>query len=160
MMKFLPNVRMLVLGAAMTIPPALIASALAQTAPGPLPKAVFTAKTVAIVNDTHTDAVTDGAIEQLKKWGHFTVVDDPDSADITLRFDKNKDRDGRSSQKTDANGNPTDYGYSLTFSSTVHMRAYLKGSDTPFYLTKSDDSKKKAGVACVSSFEGAYLDAR
>jgi len=160
MMRILTNGRMLVLCAAVAIPPILAASALAQAASGPMPKAVFSAKTIAIINDTHTDAVTDGAVEQLKKWGHFTVVDDPDSADITLRFDKNKDRDGRSSQKTDANGNPTDYGYSLTFSSSVHMRAYLKGNDSPFYSTKSDESKKKAGVACVSSFEGAYLDAR
>ena len=134
--------------------------AFAQSSPNALPKAVFAAKTIALINDTHTDAVADGAIEQLKKWGHFTVVDDSDNADITLRFDKNKDHDGRSTQKTDANGNPTDYGFSMTFSSTIHMKAYLKGSDAPFYTTKSDDAKKKAGVSCISSFESAYLDAR
>jgi len=45
-------------------------------------------------------------------------------------------------------------------SSQVHMRAYLKGSDSPFYTTKTDDSKKKAGVTCVTSFEKAWMEAR
>ena len=40
--------------------------AFAQSSPNALPKAVFAAKTIALINDTHTDAVADGAIEQLK----------------------------------------------------------------------------------------------
>jgi hypothetical protein len=126
----------------------------------PFPKEVFTAKTVIIFNDTHTDGVEEGAVEQLKKWGHFTVVDDSDNADIILRFDKNKEHDGRNTQKTDDKGNSTDYGYSMTFSTQIHMKAYLKGSDTPFYTTKTDDSKKKAGTTCVTNFQSAYLVAR
>ena len=139
---------------------AFCAIAPAQITSSGFPEAVFTAKTIAVLNDTNTGAVTDGAVDQLKKWGHFTVVDDPENADITLRFDKNKNHDGRSSQKADANGNPTDYNYSVTFGSSIQMKAFLKGSDTSFYSTKTDESKKKAGTACVTSFEGAYLNAR
>jgi len=40
------------------------------------------------------------------------------------------------------------------------MRAYLKGADSPFYTTKTDDSKKKAGVSCVTSFQKAWNEAR
>ncbi|GGG96844.1 hypothetical protein [Silvibacterium dinghuense] len=140
---------------------ALVASfALVAAAQSPMPKAAFTAKTIAILNDTKTGEVTDGALEQLKRWGHFTVIDDPESADIVLRFDHKTERDGRNTQKTDANGNPTDYGYTMSFSSEVHMRAYLKGSETPFYTTKSSDGKKKGGQSCVSSFEDAWLAER
>jgi hypothetical protein len=138
----------------------LVSSAIAGAQAGGFPKEVFAAKTVAIINDTHIDAVTDGAVEQLKRWGHFIVTEDAENADITLRFDKNSNHDGRSTQKTDANGNPTDYSYSMTFGSSVHMKAYLKGNNASFYSTKTDESKKKAGTSCVSSFESAYLNAR
>ncbi len=124
-----------------------------------MPKAVFTGKTVAILNDTKSGEVSDGALEQLKRWGRFTVVDDADSADIVLRFDKKTDREKQNKQSTDDKGS-TSYSTTLSFSSEVHMRAYLKGSETPFYTTKTDDSKKKAGITCVTSFEKAWLEAR
>jgi hypothetical protein len=63
----------------------------AAPAQEPMPKAAFTAKTVAILHDGKTGEVSDGAEEQLKRWGRFTVVDDADSADIVLRFDKKLD---------------------------------------------------------------------
>lgn len=125
----------------------------------PMPKAAFTGKTVAILNDTKTGEVTDGALEQLKRWGRFTVVDDSDSADIVLRFDKKTDREKQNKQSTDDKGT-TSWSTTMSFSSQVHMRAYLKGSDTPFYTTQTDDSKKKAGVTCVTSFEKTWLEAR
>jgi len=124
-----------------------------------MPQATFAAKTIAIRNDTKTGEVADGALEQLKRWGHFTVVDDADSADIVLRFDKKTDREKQNSQSTDDKGT-TSYSTTMSFSSQVHMRAYLKGSDTPFYTTKTDDSKRKAGVTCVTSFEKAWNEAR
>jgi hypothetical protein len=124
-----------------------------------MPRAAFAAKTIAIVNDTKTGEVTDGALEQLKGWGHFEVVDDADSADIVLRFDKKTDREKQSSNSTDEKGTTTWSG-GMTFSSQVHMRAYLKGSETPFYTTQTGDSKKKAGVNCVTSFEKAWIEAR
>lgn len=124
-----------------------------------MPRAAFAAKTIAILNDTKTGEVSDGALEQLKRWGHFTVVDDADIADIVLRFDKKTDREKQNSQSSDEKGTTT-YSGRLTFSSQVHLRAYLKGSDSPFYTTKTDDSKKKAGVSCVASFQKAWIEAR
>jgi len=140
------------------LPLAFIA-AVATPAQQSIPRVAFAAKTIAILNDTKTGEVSDGALEQLKRWGHFTVVDDTDSADIVLRFDKKTDREKQSSQSTDDKGT-TSYSGTLTFSSQVHMRAYLKGADSPFYTTKTDDSKKKAGISCVTSFEKAWIEAR
>jgi hypothetical protein len=140
------------------LPLAFIA-AVATLAQGPMPRPALAAKTIAIVNDTKTGEVSDGALEQLKRWGHFTVVDDTDSADIVLRFDKKTDREKQNSQWTDDKGQTT-YSGTLSFSSQVHMRAYLKGADSPFYTTKTDDSKKKAGISCVTSFEKAWIEAR
>jgi len=124
-----------------------------------MPRAAFAAKTVAIVNDTKTGEVSDGALEQLKRWGHFEIVDDADNADIVLRFDKKTDREKQNSQSTDEKGT-TSYSATMTFSSQVHMRAYLKGSDTPFYRTQTGDSKRKAGISCVASFQKAWVEAR
>jgi hypothetical protein len=140
------------------LPLAFIA-AVATLAQGPMPRPALAAKTIAIVNDTKTGEVSDGALEQLKRWGHFTVADDTDSADIVLRFDKKTDREKQNSQSTDDKGQTT-YSGTLSFSSQVHMRAYLKGADSPFYTTKTDDSKKKAGISCVTSFEKAWIEAR
>ena len=137
---------------------ALIASVttLAQQS---IPPAALAAKTIAIRNDTKTGEVSDGALEQLKRWGHFTIVDDTDSADIVLRFDKKTDREKQNSQSTNDDGT-TSYSASMSFSSQVHMRAYLKGSDSPFYTTQTGDSKKKAGISCVTSFEKAWIETR
>jgi len=143
---------------ALLVPVALIA-VVAAFAQAPMPKAAFTAKTIAILNETKTGEVSDGALEQLKRWGHFTVVDDAASADIVLRFDKKTDREKQNSQSTDDKGT-TSYSATMTFSSEVHMRAYLNGSDSPFYTTKTGDSKKKAGMSCVTSFEKAWIEAR
>lgn len=124
-----------------------------------IPKAALAARTIAIRTDTKTGEVSDGALEQLKRWGHFIVVDDTDSADIVLRFDKKTDREKQSSQTTNNDGT-TSYSGGMTFSSQVHMRAYLKGADSPFYTTKTDDSKKKAGISCVTSFQKAWIETR
>ena len=137
---------------------AFIASvaALAQQS---IPPAALTAKTIAIRTDTKTGEVPDGALEQLKRWGHFTVVDDTDTADIVLRFDKKTDHEKQSSQSTNDDGT-TSYSGGMSFSSQVHMRAYLKGADSPFYTTSTGDSKKKAGISCVTSFQKAWIEAR
>ncbi len=124
------------------------------------PPEVYSAKTVAVVNDTHTDAVSEGAVDALKAWGHFTVVDDPDTADVTLRFDKTKEHSGQDSQKPDPNTGQTSYSYGMTFGSSIHMKAYMKDADTPFYTNKTDDSKKKAGMSCISDFRTAMQAAR
>ena len=142
----------------------LLCSALAQSPSrlpnGAFPSAALAAKTVAVVNDTRDTGITKGADSALQSWGQFTLVDDPTTADITLRFDKTKERSGSSTQGSDPNTNQPSYGYSVSVASSVHMKAYLKDGDEPFYSTKTDDSKAKAGVSCVNDFHTAYRAAR
>jgi hypothetical protein len=88
--------------------------ATAQINVKPFPKEALSAKTVPIV----------------KRWGRFTVVDDADAADIVLTFDKKNEHEGTSTQKTGEDGKP-DTNYSVTFSSSIHMKATVKGVDAP-----------------------------
>lgn len=134
----------------------MLTAAMAQTTGKGFPAGVFSAKTVAVVNDTKTPAVEKGADDALKNWGQFKLVDDPQLADVTLRFDKTREHEGHDTQKTDATGKPTDYGYSMSFGSKIHMQAYLKDSDTPFYSTQTEDGKAKAGTTCVNDFHTAF----
>jgi len=133
-------------------------AARAQMQVRPLPKAALAAKTVAIVNNTHNDAVSEGAVEALKRWGHFTIVDDSDMADITLTFEKKSEHEGTSTQKTGDDGKP-DTNYSISFSSSIRMKATLKGSESAFYSTTTGESKKKAGAGCILDLQRAYLAA-
>ncbi len=134
----------------------LAGSALAQRKP--FPRQVFTAKTVAILNHTHNDGVEEGALESLKRWGKFAVVDDPDTADIVLSFDKKGDHEGKSTAKDNADGKPPDYSYSMSFGSSITMKATMKGGDAPFYVATTSDSKKKAGITCILDLQNAYLE--
>lgn len=136
----------------------LASSAFAQRKP--FPKQVFTAKTVAILNHTHNDAVEEGALESLKRWGKFTVVDDPDTADIVLSFDKKGEHEGKSSEtdKNNNDGKPPEqsYNYGVSFGSSITMKATIKGGDAPFYTATTSDSKKKAGTSCILNLQNAY----
>ena len=125
-----------------------------------IPPAALAAKTIAVVNDTRDSLVTKGASNALQAWGQFTLVDDPSVADLTLRFEKTKEHEGSNSQSTDPDTNKTNYGYSMSFSSSIHMKAYLKDGDVPFYTTKTDDAKAKAGTSCVNDFRTALRSAR
>ena len=122
----------------------------------PLPQPAFKAKTVIILNETHNPAVEQGALESLKRWGKFTVIDDPDLADITLTFDKKAEHGGSSTQKPDKDGNPSS-SYSLSFSSSIHMSATLKGDSTAFFNATTTESKKKAGAECITDLQQAYV---
>ena len=128
------------------------------------PAAALSAKTVAIVNDTHDPKVVDGALTALRSWGQFTVVDDPSVADLTLRFDRSKERSGAATpQKTDADGKPVgepSYGYSFSSSSQVHLKVFLKDGDATFWTIKTGDSKVKAGMGCVNAFHTAWRSAK
>src|ERR1700686_2346173 len=73
----------------------------------PFPRAALAARTVAIVNNTHNEAVEQGAEEALRRWGRFTVVDDAGTADITLTFDKKSEHAGSSTQTTGDDGKPS-----------------------------------------------------
>jgi hypothetical protein len=139
---------------------ALSSAAFAQVNGNTFPAALANAKTIAIENDTHVDAVAQGAADAVRAWGLFRIVDDPDTADVTLRFDKSKDHAGQDSQKPDPSTGETNYSYSMSFSSSIHMKVYLKDAETPFYTTKTGDSKRQAGMSCVSDFRRAYQAAR
>ncbi len=135
-------------------------AASAQKTVQPFPKQVFTtAKTVAIVNNTGVQAISDGAAEVLKRWGKFKLVEDPDTADLTVTFDKKKEHDGTSSETPGADGKPS-YNYSVSFSTTILMRVALKGADRSFYTASTTESKKKAGAECVTDFQSEYLNSR
>ena len=135
-------------------------AAAAQTGKGVFPESVFAAKTVAIVNDTHTLGVEKGAAEALQAWGQFKVVDDPQLADVTIRFEKNRQHEGHDAQTPDPNGKDTSYSYTMSFSSSIHMTATLKDADKPFYSATTEDAKAKAGTSCVNSFHTAFREAR
>jgi hypothetical protein len=134
------------------------ASALAQRKP--IPRPVFAAKTIAIVNHAHNDTVETGAVESLKRWGKFTIVDDPDTADIVLTFEKNNEHEGKSTQKETNNNDgkqpETSSTYTMSFGSSLTMKATMKGSTTPFFTATNSDSKKKGGAGCVVDFQSAY----
>jgi hypothetical protein len=137
----------------------LLGTCAAQRSIQPLPKEMFAAKTVAIVNNTHNEAVEQGAVDAVKRWGRFTVIDDADLADITLTFDKRSEHDGSSSQTTGDDGKPSS-SYSVSFSSSVHMIAVVKGADRSFFSTTSSESKKKAGMECVTDLQSAFVSGR
>jgi hypothetical protein len=136
----------------------LAASALPQRKP--IPRPVFAAKTIAIVNHSHNDTVETGALESLKRWGKFTIVDDPDTADIVLTFEKTSEHEGKSTQTSKDNNDgkspETSSSYSMSFSSSLTMKATMKGNTTPFYTATNSDSKKKGGAGCVVDFQSAY----
>ena len=136
----------------------LATSVLAQRKP--IPRAVFAAKTVAIVNHAHNDGVEAGALESLKRWGKFTIVDDPDTADIVLTFEKVSEHEGKSTQKETNNNDgkqpETSSSYSMSFGSSLTMKATMKGGTAPFYTATNSDSKKKGGAACVVAFQSDY----
>ena len=133
--------------------------ALGQTGGKSFPPEALQAKTVAIVNDTHSDDVEKGAETALKAWGRYQLTDNAEDADLTLRFDKTTDHNGASSEKTGDDGKPS-YSYGMSFGSSIHMKAYTKSGFAPFYTTKTGDSKRKAGVSCVDNFREAYRAAQ
>jgi hypothetical protein len=137
----------------------LVGAGVAQRSIQPLPKEVLAAKTLAIVNNTHNVAVEQGAMDALRRWGRFTVVDDVDLADITLTFDKRSEHDGSSSQTTGDDGKPSS-SYSVSFSSSVHMVAVAKGANRSFYATSTSESKKKAGAECITDLQSAFVGGR
>lgn len=116
-------------------------------------------RTVAILNETRAAGVTDGATGELKDWGHWQVVEDPNSADLVLDFTKQKQHDGNSTNKPGDNGQQS-YSYSMSFSSTIKMTATMKDAVSPFFSTATQDDKQKAGRECVQAFIAAYQSAQ
>jgi opacity protein-like surface antigen len=127
------------LSAALLVSSFLSAAAVAQTAA--FPPSALGAKTIAVLNDTHTGTVEEGAEDALKQWGHFKLIDDPDAADVVLHFSKKSEHSTSSAQKTDANGNPTDYGFTISSDTTIEMTATTKDGFSSFYSTTTKEGK-------------------
>ena len=66
----------------------LVASVVLLTASGraqaPTPRALVDAKTAYMVNAGAGQGTFDDLADEMRKWGRFTLVDDPSSADITI----------------------------------------------------------------------------
>lgn len=75
----------------------LSSTAFAAPKHAPLPLEVVTAKTVYIANETGNQSITDGAYEELSKWGKYTISPSKKGADLVLRFTKVTDLDGGTS---------------------------------------------------------------
>ena len=125
---------------------------------GPFPAGVLEAKSVVILNETHTGTVEDGANEALKQWGHWKVTDDLDAADVVLSFRKKSERTTSGSTKPDDTGSSASYGVTFSTDATITMTATAKGGFAPFYTTETKDAKQKAGRECVQAFIGAWQD--
>lgn len=117
----------------------------------PLPLEALKAKTIAIVNKTGKAVIENGADDELAKWGRFTLVDDPSTADITLVIYKPGVVDNqKDTPKTD--GTCCDQSYSSSFTFGTDMKAYLKGRSIYFYSTDSSSSAKHAGHNLIKDF--------
>ncbi|RRA47630.1 hypothetical protein D1Y84_04310 [Acidipila sp. EB88] len=136
------------------------AGAFAQANGRVFPPVVLAAKTVVILNDTHTMTVEDGATAALKQWGRLQVIDHVDAADIVLHFSKASTHDTSNSQTRDPKDNSQSYGFSVSSSTDVKMTATAKGGFAEFYSTSTGDGKQKAGRECAQSFIEAFQDAQ
>ena len=94
----------------------------ASTAQG-IPAETYHAKTVFIRNNAGGAPLENAAVEELRKWGRFTVADDEASADIIIVFSKNGVQNTEKSEnKKDGTCRETSYGASFSPGATV--RAY------------------------------------
>ncbi len=125
-----------------------------------LPPALLGAKTVIVLNETHTSTVEDGAEEELKQWGRLKLTDDLDAADLVVNFSKKTRHETSNTQKTDENGKPSEYSFNITSDSTIYMTVTAKNGVAPVYSTESKDGKQKAGRECVQAFIAAWQAAR
>jgi hypothetical protein len=121
-----------------------------------IPPTVLGAKTVIVMNETHTSTVEDGAEDELKQWARLKLTDDLDAADLVVNFSKKTRHETSSSQKPDSN----DYSFNITSDSTIYMTVTAKNGMAPVYATESKDGKQKAGRECVQAFISAWQAAR
>jgi hypothetical protein len=73
-----------------------------------LPPEVYSAKTIAIVNHTGTQATADRAYDELQKWGRFAAVIDPDKADVVMVVSMSSKKVGATGQTYGGNVYVTD----------------------------------------------------
>jgi hypothetical protein len=127
----------------------LATAASAKPVHAPLPPEAYTAKTIAIINHTGKQSVTDSAYEELQKWGRYTVVSDPAKADMVLTV-------GVQVHSTGATANM--YGGSTTVTENkvadITTSFYLNGQQEPFFseTERANIFRKSATKRCVDDF--------
>lgn len=137
----------------------LVALSIPALAQHDIPADAMKAKTIAIINDTKSEAVQKGAEEALTSWGHFKLVDEPEAADITIRFEKKHERDTTDTQGTGPDGKQT-WSSGTNFSTATRMKVFLKDAASPFFSEKIDGTKKNDGLKAVDDLRSAMEDAR
>lgn len=115
----------------------------------PLPPSVYTAKTIAIVNHTGTQSVTDRAYEELQKWGRFSTVADPTKADVVLIIGLSQHSTGATAQTY---GDNTYIQQNRVVDITVSF--FLNSQPEPFFSETERASlfRKSATKRCVDDF--------
>ncbi len=120
-----------------------------------IPRQVFKAKTVWVVNQTGKPATENGADAALSKWGHFQLADDSDTADIKIVIFKTGSQETHSQTQDQKTGQmDQSYGASFTLGLTAH--AYLKGEKLYFWTGSSDSSGEKGGRTIVENFKKLF----
>ena len=95
------------------------ASVSAQPKKAPVPAELTSAKTIAIDNQTGTQAVLDVATKEFVAWNRYKVIDSKDDADLIIKFTHKKDVDPVTG-----------------FMGSVEMEVFPKGSSTPVFHVK------------------------
>jgi hypothetical protein len=128
----------------------LATAASAKPVHAPLPPEAYTAKTIAIINHTGKQSVTDSAYEELQKWGRYTVVSDPAKADMVLTV-------GVQVHSTGATANT--YGGSTTVTENkvadITTSFYLNGQQEPFFseTERANIFRSIVREPCLSSMD-------
>lgn len=116
----------------------------------PLPPEVYSAKTIAIVNHTGTQTVTDKAYQELEKWGRFQVISDPAKADIVLVIGM---------QRTTTGATANTYGNSTYVNQNqvldIQSGFYISQQAEPFFSESERASlfRKSATKRCVDDLQ-------
>jgi len=98
---------------------AACASISAQPKKAPVPAELTIAKTIAIVNETGTQAVLDTATKEFVAWNRYKIVDSKDDADLMVKFTHKNDIDPLTG-----------------FMGSIEMEVFAKGSSTPVFDAK------------------------
>jgi hypothetical protein len=126
-----------------------------------IPREAYKAKTIFIRNNAGGAPLENAAVEQLNKWGWFTLADDEASADIILVFSKNGVQNTeKSDNKKD--GTCCETSYDASFSPGATVRAYMKGhgpgpGSLPFWQDGCGGmTQKSTGKGCIDAFKKQF----
>ena len=97
-----------------------------------MPPEAYTARTIAIVDDTGTEQAVDKAYEELTKWGKLKVIQSTPDADMGLVVEVDKETGGVTANT---------YGSTTTVNDrqvvTIATSFILKGRLSPFFYEQS-----------------------